>query len=118
MVLVIVAKEWWAKYIYAAARRVWRWSAARRAAKKAALLFNGKSKCAKCRKGYAEKETQVDHINPVVPIEGQESWDQYLKNLLSASSEDLQVLCKPCHKKKSQAENKARKDHKLRVSGR
>lgn len=107
-----MAKEWWEKYIYAAARKTWRWSPVRKQAKKDARLPNGKLKCEKCKKGFPETETQVDHISPVVPISGKKSWDQYFERLLNVSIEGVQVLCKSCHKEKSKSENALRKAHK------
>lgn len=66
-------------------------------------------KCAKCKKHFVQVDVQVDHIEPVVhPDEGFISWDVFIDRLL-CEAENLQVLCKPCHKKKSDLERKARK---------
>lgn len=65
-------------------------------------------KCAKCRKLYPSSNVQVDHIIPVVGPEGFTSFDTYIDRLF-CSEDNLQVLCKPCHLKKSAAERKGRK---------
>jgi len=48
----------------------------------------------------------LDHVNPIVdPEKGFESWDVYIDRLFNG---EMQVLCKPCHKKKSMEENASR----------
>lgn len=66
-------------------------------------------KCASCKKHFLGTEVEVDHIIPVVdPFTGFTTWDDYI-NRLFCSADNLQVLCKPCHKKKSAKERKLRK---------
>lgn len=64
--------------------------------------------CNICKKGgFKDKEKQVDHIEPVMDINGY-SGD---KNILIDRMFPLtgwQVLCKPCHYEKSQKENSLR----------
>lgn len=60
-------------------------------------------KCACCGKWYNRKEVAVDHIIPVVPLAGFDSWDGYLERLF-CEVEGLQVLCKGCHAAKSKGE--------------
>jgi len=59
-------------------------------------------------------EIAVDHIDPVVPVTGWVSWDDYLERLHNGR---LQILCnykgerdnkKSCHSIKTKAENKVR----------
>lgn len=65
-------------------------------------------KCAECKKSFPNKEVQVDHINPVVdPVAGFQGWDVYIDRMYCAV-ENLQVLCRSCHKKKSTQERKER----------
>ena len=65
-------------------------------------------KCAACRKIFVAVDVQVDHIEPVVdPIKGFETWDIFI-NRLFCEIENLQVLCKPCHKTKTENERKAK----------
>lgn len=60
--------------------------------------------CASCQGEFPAKEVQVDHIKPVVdPKTGFTTWDDFINNLY-CGKENLQVLCVPCHKKKSKEE--------------
>lgn len=62
--------------------------------------------CAKCEEEFTQKDVEVDHIEPVVdPKVGFISWDEYIKRLFCDAT-NLQVLCKGCHKKKSNTEKK------------
>ena len=60
-------------------------------------------RCAKCKKAYVQKSVQVDHITPVVLKNKPSSWDVYVKRLF-CEKENLQVLCKTCHKVKTKKE--------------
>ena len=65
--------------------------------------------CAECKKLYVATDVQVDHIKPVVdPKKGFVSWDVYI-NRMFCEIEDLQVMCKPCHKVKTDSEKLERK---------
>ena len=64
-------------------------------------------KCACCEALFMRSELQVDHKEPVVPIEGFDNWDGLI-NRLFCKSEERQVLCIPCHQEKSKEENKQR----------
>lgn len=58
------------------------------------------------------KECQVDHKEPVEDTETTEqSWDVYRERLF-VKPEQTQILCKPCHKIKTQAENKWRRERR------
>jgi 5-methylcytosine-specific restriction endonuclease McrA len=76
----------------------------------AARVHYGKYKCAKCKNVFDKQTIQVDHIHPVVPVTGFDNWDGYISRLF-CDAEGLQILCKPCHKQKSVAENKERRLH-------
>ena len=64
--------------------------------------------CAKCKKWFANKEVQVDHIEPVM------RYDETIQDLdyntvvmrIFCDEDNLQVLCKPCHKIKTALERK------------
>jgi hypothetical protein len=73
--------------------------------------------CAKCSGEFVAKDVAVDHIKPVVPVEGFNcgtylpfgyDWNIVVANLC-CEPEGLQVLCKPCHLSKSNAEKELRK---------
>ncbi len=71
-------------------------------------------KCAECGEPEAKSNVQVDHIEPVVPIDS--SFDQMsldeLADRMWCKESLLQLLCKPCHKVKTKAENKERRQLK------
>lgn len=46
----------------------------------------------------------MDHIEPVVPESGWDSWDGYIERLF-CNEDGYQVICKSCHKKKTASEN-------------
>ncbi len=57
--------------------------------------------CASCSKLFPQKSVQVDHK---IPIGHCETWDEFITKLF-CEKDNLQVLCKPCHKKKTKKEN-------------
>jgi len=66
-------------------------------------------KCAKCKKHFVAIDVQVDHIYPVVdPKIGFIGWDSFIDRIF-CEIENLQVLCKPCHKVKTEEEKAERK---------
>lgn len=68
--------------------------------------------CTSCGKEFTNKDMEVDHINPVVdPEKGFVSWDDFI-NKLFCERENLQALCKPCHKNKTTLEKKKRNESK------
>lgn len=50
---------------------------------------------------------QIDHITPIAI--NSESWDDYINRLL-CPVEELQVLCKACHKIKTKEESEQSKE--------
>jgi 5-methylcytosine-specific restriction endonuclease McrA len=72
-------------------------------------------RCADCRGEFPAKQMTVDHICPVVPIEGHDSWDAVIKRLY-VELDGLQALCKDCHKIKTDLENLKRKQWKKALS--
>lgn len=115
-------------YLNSAARKVWYWSAQRKEAIKQASVGPDLVRCTECKKllpkasqfvpGRKKKKClyAVDHIVPVVqPGEKSPqlplstdclSWDVWLSRLMFGAQ---QVLCLPCHQKKTNAENKTRR---------
>lgn len=67
--------------------------------------------CKKCSASFSRREVQIDHKLPVVSTSGWDSFDGFIDRLF-CGVDGLQVLCKPCHKEKTQAENKARREAK------
>jgi hypothetical protein len=61
--------------------------------------------CAACTNEFTSKDINVDHIAPVVsPLEGFTTWDSYIDGLF-CGEDNLQVLCIPCHQKKTKEES-------------
>ena len=58
--------------------------------------------CAECKDWFKSTEIQVDHIKPCGTFK-KGYMEQFIINLF-CEQEDLQVLCKPCHKIKTQKE--------------
>lgn len=69
-------------------------------------------RCNKCFKEFTSIDVQVDHIDPVVnPYIGFQSWDVYIERMFCEVS-GYQVLCKDCHKVKSDREKLINKNRK------
>lgn len=64
-------------------------------------------KCCKCTQEYPQKEVEVNHILPVVPLSGFDSWDGVIERLF-CEKDGLEVVCKPCHLKISADERENR----------
>ena len=65
--------------------------------------------CASCKGEFVSKDVQVDHKKPVVdPKKGFQGWETYIDRLF-CETENLQVLCVPCHKSKTASEKEQRK---------
>ena len=68
-----------------------------------------------------QKEVQVDHIEPVVPLDGKWgrktkwlgiNWNEFLPRLF-CGLDNLEVISKEEHKKKTQLERKTRSGFKI-----
>jgi 5-methylcytosine-specific restriction endonuclease McrA len=65
-------------------------------------------RCAMCLGEFKQKDVQVDHIVPVVPIERtlqEMSYDEIVDRIF-CGLDNLQVLCKSCHDIKTKNEKK------------
>ena len=65
-------------------------------------------KCAACSNVFPAKHVEVNHIDPVIPTTGFDSWDNVIDRLF-CEQEGLEVVCKTCHKLISKGENLERK---------
>ena len=71
----------------------------------------GWSICEICHQSREKLDT--DHIIPCVsPIDGLVSWDEYIARRFVFSADQLQCICRDCHKTKTKAENKIRREAK------
>lgn len=69
-------------------------------------VYKNHWQCAGCKRWVRdEKELEMDHIIEVGPFNG--DWNEYLLRLFP-SQDNLQMLCIPCHMKKTKAYNSAR----------
>ena len=75
------------------------------------VFFN----CAICGNEYPQKDTQVDHIEPVGSAPGSKyasagtTWDGFIARMFCPAS-GLRIICKPCHEAvtKQQREQRSR----------
>lgn len=77
--------------------------------KKNARVSRGLYKCNICKK--ITRKGNVDHITPIVPVQGFTTWDEYINNMF-CEIDGLQFLCEKCHDEKTLLENKKRKENK------
>lgn len=62
--------------------------------------------CKACNEEFPAKDVQVDHKKPVVdPKVGFVDWDTYIARMF-CEKKNFQVLCKACHKLKTDKEKK------------
>jgi len=92
----------WVRYLMGAVRKVFAWSPHKRTALMMARNSDGFFTCAGCSGVFGADSVQVDHIDPIGPFKG--DWGDYI-NRTFCEQDNLQVLCKGCHKVKSKADN-------------
>ena len=73
-------------------------------------------KCEECWELFPASGMQADHIEPVVPLTGFDSWDAVIERLY-CEVDGYQALCKECHKEKTKEENRVRRENKKRSQG-
>jgi 5-methylcytosine-specific restriction endonuclease McrA len=83
------------------------WAPARECLTKARIA-RGMYKCQSCSAVVGNKEIKIDHIDPVIPIEGFQTWDDVI-NRLFCEEDGYQAICKKCHDEKTKKENTQRK---------
>ncbi len=103
------------KYFMGFCRRVFHWTPGYKAARAASLVGRKagteQHRCAECGKVFPRKQTQVDHVEPVVPTTmtgGAMSWDMIRDRMGLLAPVALRVLCRDCHKKITNAQNAVR----------
>lgn len=67
-------------------------------------------KCNQCKNDFPQKEVEVNHILPVIPVTGFTTWDETIARMFCEKS-GLEVCCKPCHKIITKQENEERKSN-------
>lgn len=63
--------------------------------------------CNSCKGWFKTKEVSVDHIIPAGSLKSYDDLPQFVSTLF-CTADNLQVLCKQCHDKKSKEERKRR----------
>lgn len=71
-------------------------------------------RCGSCQNAFVAKDVEVDHILPVVPVTGFDSYDGLIERTF-CEKDGLMVLCKTCHKSKTKKENEERKKNERDV---
>ena len=69
-------------------------------------------KCASCGDWFAEKEIEIDHVNMVGSLKSENDLASFLKALTPEDVNEFQVLCKSCHRIKTNLEMKERRQKK------
>jgi 5-methylcytosine-specific restriction endonuclease McrA len=100
-------------------KRAWIENALRRASYKypprytaetLARVERGKYRCNICKEVFRKKDTETDHIVPVVdPEKGKTDWNDYVERMFP-DIEGFQKLCRDCHVIKSESENVIRRE--------
>lgn len=78
---------------------------------------NFEYQCKSCKKWFADKDIQLDHVNPVVDpkdaaIYTEEEFIGKFAISLLCYEDGWQLLCEKCHTKKTEKENKIRQKTK------
>lgn len=95
-------------FLMSGLRRLSRFWEPARLCLQSARIARGMYQCKICSTIVGTKEIKVDHINPVIPIEGFKNWDVVIERLF-CEQEGFQAICKVCHDKKTKIENDKRK---------
>ena len=63
-----------------------------------------KVKCARCKDYHKKNEVEVDHLKGEHSLKKLDDLVPFVISILDVTTDDLQVLCKPCHRIKTYAE--------------
>jgi len=77
--------------------------------------------CCECKKLFSKNDIKIDHIEPVVPLDGWGdqttflgvNWSEYIERMF-VEINGLQAVCVADHKVITDAENKERRENKKR----
>ena len=61
--------------------------------------------CAHCMRDYLKKDIQIDHITQIGSFKSLDEIERFIKRLY-CPYDNLQILCKACHKEKTSQERK------------
>jgi len=68
-------------------------------------------RCEECNDCFPASKMQADHIEPIIPLTGFDSWGAVIERLY-CEVDGFQAMCKPCHKIKTKEENRIRRENK------
>jgi hypothetical protein len=72
-----------------------------------ARVERGKYKCAMCNEIFSRDQVQIDHIEPVIGLNGFTTWDDVITRMFP-EPEGFQILDLNCHDGKTAAEDAMR----------
>lgn len=81
----------------------------RNEAMKLAKVEYGRYKCNICQQVYWRREVVVDHVEPVVDVEGFVDWNTYIPRMFPCDVNKFQILCLQCHLVKSNTEKEEKR---------
>ena len=64
--------------------------------------------CARCKKWFKDKDTQIDHVVPCGSLRRMEDIAPFVERMTCEDVNGYQVMCKPCHQLKTNEERKSR----------
>lgn len=91
-------------------RKLSMWWVPKKQAHDAARVRRGRYRCARCGGVFGPKGIQVDHVEPCGSLRCLEDLPAFVARLLPEDPGAFEVLCKPCHKAKTDTENAARRE--------
>jgi 5-methylcytosine-specific restriction endonuclease McrA len=68
-------------------------------------------RCEECNDLFAKGDMHADHIIPVVPVTGFDSWDGTIERMF-CEEDGFRIVCKDCHKGITDKENEQRRKNK------
>ena len=70
-------------------------------------------RCEECNDCFAKGDMQADHIIPVIPVEGFDSWDKTIERMF-CEEDGFRIVCKGCHRIITDREIAERKANKTK----
>lgn len=101
-------------FIMSTLRRSSRYWAPATECKADARMERGVYLCAICKKATRAKDIKIDHIEPVVPLEGFTNWGDIIERMF-CEKDGFQTVCESCHDIKTLEEREIRKINKKLV---
>lgn len=81
-----------------AIRKIWMFSAIRRAALSKQKVAPNAYLCEHCKKIYKSNEVEVNHKDSCGSLSSFEDFTPFVSRMFNEDLDNYEVLCKPCHK--------------------